>query len=97
MVPGRNMEPDMCHVMGNHMNLVETFRSILDILSFKHFVLITLSDTIGNILRPVNHLQCIKVFTNEIPVLFDQRLKTVKLFEEKSILFLGDSIMRNIY
>ena len=44
-------------------------------LSFKHFVVVTFSDTLGNILCLVNHFQCIKVFANEIHVLFDQAYK----------------------
>ena len=32
----------------------------------------TFADTVGNILSHVNHFQCIEIFPDKIPVIFDQ-------------------------
>ena len=44
----------------------------LEVLSFKNFVVKTFADTVGNILSRVIHFQCIEIFPDKIPVIFDQ-------------------------
>ena len=44
----------------------------LEVLSFKNFVVKTFADTVDSILSRVNHFQCIKIFPDKIPVIFDQ-------------------------